>query len=87
MEVFIMEYEEIYAKLQEIVANSEIFDESLLPVDVEKKLSEYGLNSINLIRLAVMVEEEFDIEIDDEYLIDLDEITLKLFADIVKGQE
>lgn len=82
-----MEYEEIYAKLQEIVENSEIFDASSLPVDVEKKLSEYGLNSINLIRLAVMVEEEFDFEIDDEYLIDLDEITLKLFADIVKGQE
>ncbi|WP_162551080.1 acyl carrier protein [Paenibacillus tepidiphilus] len=44
------------------------YDEADMETTLARTLSEIGVNSLNLIKFIVSIEEEFDLEVEDEFL-------------------
>ena len=67
-------------RLLEIIKNVVGVDE----ISEDTLISENIINSVNYVKLIVKIEEEFDIEIPDEYL-DISQFeTLKDFSDFIQ---
>lgn len=62
---------------------NEVTDEK---IELEKKISDYSLDSIEYVTFVVSVEEEFMIEFEDEMLIDTDNIRLIDIVNLVKEE-
>ncbi len=57
-------------KVIEIIKRGLELDQNV-EIDADTDLEKWGLNSIKLVTIMVMLEEEFDIEFDDDYKIEL----------------
>lgn len=58
---------------------------NLFSDDIDKNISEYGIDSIGFIRLVIKLEEEFNITIPDEYLILSKMSTIKDICKVLKN--
>lgn len=74
--------DEVQKKVIEIV-NANIEQAFLTSEQTEKDLSALGMDSITFIRTIVALEEEFDIEIPDEYLMLTEMNTMSRMADVI----
>ena len=71
-------------KIIEIVIRN-IGSEQISTLDPNYELSQYGMNSIIFIHIVVDLEETFDIEIPDEYLLITEMNTLNKIINVVKN--
>ena len=74
--------ETISEKVLEIL-NTNIENNVITPEQTEEDLSSLGLDSIAFIRVIVALEEAFDIEIPDEYLLITEMNTLSKMTDVI----
>ena len=75
-----MDYEEIYKRLKNLIMNAPAEIGITADFTRGEELNLIGLNSISFIKLAVLIENEFGFEFDDE---DLDSKKYKSITDIV----
>lgn len=73
---------EILNKVLEII-NANIENGEITSEQMEDDLSDIGLDSLTFIRVIVDLEEEFDIEIPDEYLLSAEMNTISKMADVI----
>lgn len=72
---------EIALKLKGIISNvCGEEKEEIKNLDEHDNLLEVGINSIDFVKLVVLIEEEFDMEFDDDFL---DFSKLNKFGDVV----
>jgi len=57
----------VYVKMQDLLRD--ILESPGLMIVPEKKLSDYGINSVTLVRIIVEFEDEYDFEFEDEMVI------------------
>lgn len=76
---------ETYERIIEIV-NSNIENSDLTLEQTNEDLSRLGMDSITFIRIIVALEEEFGIEIPDEYLLMTEMNTISKMADVLSAE-
>lgn len=76
---------ETYERIIEIV-NSNIENSDLTLEQTNEDLSRLGMDSITFIRIIVALEEEFRIEIPDEYLLMTEMNTISKMADVLSAE-
>ena len=74
--------EDILDKVLQIL-NSNIENADITPQQVEDDLCDIGLDSIVFISVIVAIEETFDIEIPDEYLLLTEMNTISKMIDVI----
>lgn len=74
--------DELQKKVIEIV-NANIEQAFLTSEQIDEDLSALGMDSITFIRVIVALEEAFDIEIPDEYLLITEMNTLSKMTDVI----
>lgn len=81
---------EIQEKILKIV-NESIEDTEINLDQLETDLSELGMDSLTFIRIVVTLEEEFDIEVPDEFLLISEMNTIqkiiKIISSVLEGEE
>lgn len=65
------------------IVNSVIEDTEISIDQVDSDLSKLGMDSIAFIRMVIAIEEEFDIEVPDEYLLVPEINTMEKIINIV----
>ena len=61
-----MDYEKIYGCLAQVL---ELECDEIINLSIDAKLSEKGLDSLHFIQMIILLEETFDIEINDSDLL------------------
>ena len=67
------------------ILNVNIENAKLTPEQMEDDVSTIGMDSITFIRIIVALEEEFDIEIPDEYLLLTAMNTISKMTDVISA--
>lgn len=65
----------IEAKVREVVKAES--DTDLNEIGLRDNLGQYGINSINFIRIIVRLEKEYGIEFSDQQLLDSNRVTIE----------
>ena len=73
-----------YEKVIQII-NANIETTAIQAGQLDDDLSQHGLDSITFIRIIVALEEEFDIEIADEYLLMTEMNTVSKITSVVSA--
>lgn len=68
--------ESIVEKVSEVFRNVLLEEDDMQVIDSNQPLINYGLNSINFIQAVVNLEKEFGIEIEDEFLLRKDTVSI-----------
>ena len=76
---------ETYERIIEIV-NSNIENSDLTLEQTNEDLSRLGMDSITFIRIIVALEDEFGLEIPDEYLLMTEMTTISKMADVLSAE-
>lgn len=63
-----MQYEEIERKVRKVICTQLEIDQNEQIKEDEELLQKYELNSIDALELLLLLEKEFDVEIDDDDL-------------------
>lgn len=74
---------EIIEKIKETLKGSNIFNEDCEFDSSKSLIEDYGISSMQLINVIMLIEREFEIEFEDEYLLPENFITIESIADIV----
>ena len=74
---------EIIEKIKETLKGSNIFNEDCEFDSSKSLIEDYGISSMQLINVIMLIESEFEIEFEDEYLLPENFITIESIADIV----
>ena len=74
---------EIIEKIKETLKGSNIFNEDCEFDSSKSLIEDYGVSSMQLINVIMLIEREFEIEFEDEYLLPENFITIESIADIV----
>lgn len=77
--------DEIYNGVKEIFAD--VMEEEVTDYPMDSKLLDIGLNSLLIVKVIVKVETAFDIETEDDLLIEAVEMTVKDFCDYIKKMQ
>lgn len=67
------------------IINKNIEEVKIVPEQVDDDLTQFGIDSITFIRIIVSLEEFFEIEYPDEYLLFAHSNTLNKIANIVSN--
>ena len=67
------------------VVNSNIDDYIITNDQIDDNLSQFGIDSIKFISIIVALEQSFDVEISDEYLLFSEMDTITKIINVLKG--
>lgn len=71
-------------KILEII-NSTIENSEITAVQSDEDLQQFGMDSLTFVRIVVLMEEEFDLEIPDSYLIVSEMNTVAKILNVLKS--
>ncbi len=76
--------ETITEVIKEIMIKVLLEDDEVEEISPEQPLTNYGVNSINIIQAVMQIEKEFNIIIEDKFLVSAKECSIKELAQYVK---